>query len=563
MAKTIIQLKCPFCGKVAKEKSQEELDGDIWVSLECGHTIISESFKSIEDKEWEKLLLEWKGKSNFTPFPYQVEGVKFAEAAGCNALILDEQGLGKTIQEAMILKRNPQLLPCLGVVKSGLRAQWFKELFKIVGIPAQIITSSKEVPYFDFFQIVLVSIDTLRLLRPDIKEPNEFEKMQRQVKGKKEKSYKPVWTDEMCARFKHVFVDEIQKVKNPGSARTQALRKIISLANDGEKASVIGLSGTPIDKHAGEFFVALNLVNPLRFPSESTYQLQYCKTDPETGKIGGLKNPDRFREATSDFIIRRLRAEVMPELPKMFRQFKPAELEGGELEAYKKIVKEFQEYMSDEDQIKVPTDILGYLSRMRHITGIAKVNAAAEFVEEFLLETEGTRKLTIFLHHQQAAQFLMAKLEQLCKDGGYAPPLYLKGGMTLNARVAVEEDFRSKPECKILVASTLASCEGLNLQFCTDCLFMERQWNPTTEEQAESRFPRPRPDDPWPADARINAVYLIAAGTIDDFLTDIVEFKRQNVKQVLDGEEIIWNEASLVMELAKVLQTKGLAKWRL
>lgn len=554
--KTILQTKCSYCGKLAKETSRITLGKEIWVSLECGHTLIHDALRPLSEFADIELISN-DGKSLF---PYQKEGVAFLEKADCNGLLLDEPGLGKTIQECALLARNKkQLLPALGVVKSGLRAQWFVEIFRWTGMAAQVITSSRELPYFDHFDIFLVSIDTLRLLRPDIKVVSDWDLALYESghrKGRKpEKNPKVLWSDEVCARFKHVFVDESQKVKNESSSRTKALRKIIAAANDGKKARVVCMSGTNIEKHAGEFFVTLNLVRPELFPQQATFQIQHCEVSSETGKIGGLKNPERFKELTKDFIIRRKREDVLPDLPKVFRQFRLAELEGGELEAYIQIVKEFQERMDDEERPMLPTDILGYLSKMRHITGIAKVNPAVEFVEEFLLGTN--RKLVIFLHHKMAAAILMKKLEQLCKDGAFAPPLQLHSALDLAQRTAVVEEFQ-KPENRILVASTLAAGEGLNMQFCSDCLFMERQWNPSIEEQGEGRFTRP-----GSVADKVNAVYLIAAGTVDDFLTEIVEIKRRNMAQTLDYQEIEWEEQSLTMELAHVLQTKGLNKWKL
>jgi SNF2 family DNA or RNA helicase len=124
-------------------------------------------------------------------------------------------------------------------------------------------------------------------------------------------------------------------------------------------------------------------------------------------------------------------------------------------------------------------------------------------------------------------------------------------------RQRMVEEFK-KPENRLMIASTLVAAEGLNMQFVSDCMMMERQWNPSKEEQAEGRFPRP-----GSMASKINAVYLIAAGTVDDFLTTLVEQKRRNVAQTLGDAEISWDEGSLVMELARVLQEKGLAKWRL
>jgi non-specific serine/threonine protein kinase len=559
---------CPYCSKQAHEIGRDTIGGEVYILLECGHTLI----RTIQEAKQLGIddIVSSDGRH---PFPYQIDGVKFLESAECNGLLLDEQGLGKTVQECILLSRNEWLFPALIVVKSGLRAQWFAEMYRWAGIAAQVITGSREQPLFEYFRVVIVSIDSLRLLRPDVKVLSEYEKQQRRASGRRVPNDKPVWSDETCAQFRHIAIDESQKIKNDGASRTKALYKIATAwerVAGGKRPAIVCMSGTNIEKHAGEFFVTLNLTRPEMFYSKAVFINQECEI--HDGRIGGLKDPARFKERTKDFILRRTRDQVLPDLPKVFRQFRLAELEGGEKEAYIKIVKEFQKDF-DADKLTNPTDILGYLSRMRHITGIAKVKACVEFVEEFLLESD--RKLVIFLHHQMAGAILMAKLQRLCMYGDadlamadeqlslpamqiFNPPLYLSSDLNaLTERPALVEKFK-EPGNRILIASTLASAEGLNMQFCSDCLIMERQWNPSIEEQAESRFPRPGST----AD-KINAHYLIAAGTVDDFLTEIVEGKRRNVKQTLDGEEMVWDEKNLIMELARTLSEKGLKKWGL
>jgi SNF2 family DNA or RNA helicase len=550
LAKRALSTKCPYCGKVGREESRYVDEGIISLVLTCGHTVFRDQIQANED-------VQIVSSDNRTPFPYQWDTVKFIEEADCNGLILHEQGLGKTVIECMLLARNKDLLPALIVVKSGLRLQWMAEIIRWTGIMPQVITSSQDKPLFEVFPIVLVSIDTLRLLRPDIKDSEGEYEYDEEGKLQKSARRKPLWDDKLIGRFKHICIDESQKIKNPGSSRTKALRLFAQKANNGEKARVVCMSGTNIEKHAGEFFVTLNLVRPELFPQESTYKLYHCDVRPETGKIGGLHDPERFKELTKDFIIRYRRTEVLPELPKVFRQFRLAEMEGTLLEEYIKVVKDFQEYMDAVDKLKNPTDILGYLARMRHITGVAKVNAAVDFTEEFLLDRDGSDKLVIFLHHKRAAALLMDRLSKMMEEGAYQPPLYLSASIDIQARHQMVEDFK-KPENRIMIASTLAAGEGLNLQFCSDCLIMERQWNPSQEEQAEGRFPRPGST----AD-KVNAVYLIAAGTIDDFLTGLVEEKRRNVKATLDFQEVTWDEKNLIMELAEVLRSKGLARWQI
>jgi len=107
-----------------------------------------------------------------------------------------------------------------------------------------------------------------------------------------------------------------------------------------------------------------------------------------------------------------------------------------------------------------------------------------------------------------------------------------------------------------MVASTLAAGEGINLQCCSDCLMLERQWNPAKEEQAEARFPRPGQT----AD-KINATYLTALGTIDEFLGEMVEGKRAANKSTLDNKELDWDEASLMRALADAIWKAGNKRW--
>jgi SNF2 family DNA or RNA helicase len=550
--KTILTYVCPHCKKVTESLTRFEIGKakkETVTVLKCGHMVSMPSLSS-EDVS----IISKDGKN---PFPYQITTAKFLEDADCNGLCLHEQGLGKTVIECLLLRRNwAQLTPALIVTPSGLRPQWFAEVYRWTGKVAQVITSSSELPLFELFDIFIVSVDTLRLLRPDVNVTSDFDIMVAEQKGRKlSKTKKIIWTDEILARFKHICVDEIQKVKNEKSSRTKALRLMAAKANDGQKARVIGLSGTPIEKHAGEYFVGLNLVRPDLFGNQSMFNIRHCEISPETGKIGGLKNPTHFKELTKDFIIRYRREEVLPDLPRVFRQFRLAEMPDGEVQAYIKVVKEFQDALDDPDVNLSQTDILGYLSRMRHITGVAKVDAACDFVEEFLFESE--RKLVIFRHHDAAATMLFAKLEAVMKEGAFAPPLMFTSSLDMNQRQAMIEEFK-KPENRIMLASTQALGTGFNLQFCSDCLFMERQWNPSIEEQGEGRFPRPGST----AD-KINAHYLIAAGTVDDFLTDIIEQKRRNVSQTLDGIEIEWDEASLIGELSKAIQTRGLKRWKL
>ena len=89
--------------------------------------------------------------------------------------------------------------------------------------------------------------------------------------------------------------------------------------------------------------------------------------------------------------------------------------------------------------------------------------------------------------------------------------------------------------------------------------FLERQWNPANEEQAEARLERMG----QLAD-KVTAIYWVAVQTIDEYFAELVEQKRYYFKQTMgDTEAIKWDETSLMKELMEVLAQKGLKKWSL
>jgi SNF2 family DNA or RNA helicase len=569
MAATVI--KCPHCGRVAREKSQTKLPGKVVINLECGHVILQDAV--VIKKEGYAAMVSKDGRS---PYEYQVKTAEFGEGANLNYICGHEMGLGKTVIECILLSRHlKDLSPTLIVCKSGLRMQYWAELYRWAGVMAQIIESSSEKPLFDMFEVFLISFDSLRLVRPVLSEldkalmeqiPEEEDSNVRLMKGlgMKRGSSAQKWDDDLCSRFNHIAIDETQQIKNPSSSRTQSLMSIVQAARrergpDGEwrpkkkPLRIAGYSGTPIMNRPSEFWTMLHMVDPTLFPYFDSFKRNEVKYSQVTGKEVGLRDPERFHEKIKHLFIRFERAEVLPDLPKINRMFQLADMQGNFLEAYKRTVKEFQEFMDIQEKSPSVMDILGWLSRMRHITGMAKVNEAIEFTEEFLLSNN--RKLVIFLHHKEVAKAIMEKLSRVMREGDFAPPLLLNAELDMRQRHDVLERFK-EPENRVLIASQLAAGEGLNMQFCSDCLMVERQWNPAKEEQCEARFPRP-----GSTAEVVNVWYLIAAGTIDDFLTELVEQKRAIVKQVMDGEETVWEENSLVVELAEVIRNKGLKKF--
>ena len=519
---SIIKKNCTICNKVAVEKSRISFGTSKLITLECGHVtteevLIGADYNSIKSSDGRSLM------------QYQIAGVQFLEQADARAILSDEQGLGKTVQALALLKLHKEkLLPAIIVCPTTVKLQWHHEIIRWCGVNGyltQVISSSKELaaPGFDIY------ITTYDLL-------------------KTEKCFEFV-----ADKIKFVIIDECQRIKNHLSDRAKAVQRICK-----NVSHILPMSGTPIKNNAGEYFTVLNLVKPTIFPQFSRFIDSYCDAyNSGYGyKVGGLKNPDRFKEITEDFILRRTKSEVLKDLPELSRKFYHVELDKRLNKAYAEALEELDDLMyNDEiDGMEKSTNMLAIMSKMRQITGISKVEQCIDFVTEFLISND--RKIVIFVHHHSVANKLGIELNNWLKDGGFNTVLSMNSSLNGDDRQNLVNKFKNE-DYRVMIASTLAAGEGLNLQFCSDSIMLERQWNPANEEQAEGRFHRFGQLNP------VSITYMLASGTIDEYFTELVEQKRAIVTSTLDNKTIEWNQSSLLQELATILTTTGKKAWKL
>ena len=523
-----IHAKCPTCDKVAQVKSETQIGLLRLVTYTCEHSF--SEYRPITERTFYESLETMTHKKLFN---FQIDGCLFLEAAGLRGLIADEMGLGKTMQFLAVMKAHKEAVPFLVLCKSSLKLQWFRAIIEWCGphFGSQVVDTSRESLYRGFKSYIM-GMDLLRRF--------EIEKLISNIKD---------------VGVKTICIDECQHIKNSEAKRTGVIRQLCAATDN-----VVALSGTPIKNNAAEYFPVLNILRPDKFPSKKNFAWDWVDTfnNGYGWKYGGLKRPDKFKEFTNSFIIRREREEVMPDLPSISRRFQFTDL-GDEVEqAYKIAFQEFQSYYNvgqylESNTLTRHTNLMGYLSKMRQLTGIAKVDQAIEFVGDFLETTN--RKIVIFVHHKTVGVALKTRITNLCYDRRFEAPLSLTSELNSDARDRVVTQFTTG-ETRVLIASTLASGEGLNLQACSDCLMLERQWNPANEEQAECRFIRIGQT----ADS-VFATYIIAVGTIDEFFTEIVEAKREMFSQTMGGEPIKWDETAMIQELSKALAEKGGKKW--
>ena len=527
----ITKPKCPQCGKIAEATSTDPLFG---VTLKCGHVITeaalkqSNPLKSIESVDGRKL------------FGFQAETILKGEKASGVFLCAHQMGLGKTVIGLGTLFLHPEMLPCVVVCKKRVKRQWFNEGVRWCGpkFVAQEIDTSQDI-ILPFFKLYIITFDMLARLGPEA-----F----KHINGGKGPS---------C-----VIIDETQQIKNSSAKRTEIVRKFAR-----NIPFRIGLSGTPIKRHALEYFTILNLLRPELFPTYAGFDREWVGYywDGNKYKPGGIRENklDAWKKLTEPFIFRYLREDVMKDLPVVKRDFSYLDIGDVHLQkAYEKAYDDFEQFYQKKTgklSFNDVSNLLAIISRLRHITGLAKVQPTVEQVIEFLETTD--RKAALFLHHHDVASLTNQAFKEWCKESDTPLPLNLTSDLSVDKAQEVIDLFTKDPKHRILIASTLSSGEGLNLQYqCNDLWLMERQWNPGDEEQVESRFTRP--DSPA-MHGFVNANYPTAMETIDEWMTEIVEKKRQHTGQAMGDNVQNWDETAAISELAAKLHAAGKPKWRI
>ena len=642
-----ITSQCPICSKKnIKEVKHLNIGKSRFITLDCGHTY--KETLSISDSLDIQLL---DGK---VLYPYQVEGVHFAERSSFNCLIGDEQGLGKTIQAlGLIHLHMDELKPILIVVKAGLTVQWQKYILQQLEKFAQIVTTKDK--FLPNLAMYIISYDTAGKLEPEIRmagiktiildecqmiknhdakrtngirsiinitkeaEPLKklrdrariemiakdlmryhgiadrfellFQEMQSKILGKCECRVKDegIIVGNILINKDHAeksseddvvetILHEIAHAITPGAGHIDIWRQTsLSIGGNGQASEFcdgsipiperrverviknkIFLSGTPIKNNAIEFWPSLNLLRPEMFPNRADwlrYDVGYWLNSKGTWKPGGLKYPEKFKEKTKDFIIRRERQEVFPELPPITRDFRYHEISTDEMRAYALGVKKLADFLkqSDKKSFNFHSQLQGHIMILRHITGLAKINPLLEYVDEMIEDhADEPWKLAIFHHHIDVGDILEGHIKS--RNIGYTR---IVSSYSATERYERLDKFRNDENCHIMTFPSLAASEGFDLDFCSNGVILEREWNPANEEQVEGRFIRATREMLEKAkmgDLKVNILYPVAVDTIDEFFAELVERKRQFVRESLSGKisDTPWNESQIMLDLAEI-----------
>ena len=319
--------------------------------------------------------------------PFQREGVRFVLRHGGRALVGDEMGLGKTVQAIAFMAAYRAEWPCLIVAPSSLREAWADALGEWLGVRSDrvvVIHSGKDgacvgvpAPTYDF---VITSYGLVGKLGDRL----------------------------AAARFRVVVLDESHYIKE---ARTQRAKDVTPIAQ--RAARCVLLSGTPALAKPKDLLSQLAVLLPGARLRMKEFGERYCAGAARPGRpwgaYDGASNLEELnRVLTAAVMVRRLKADVLTQLPPKTRQQVFLELDAKAKADLARLARGMDMVRAAYARASATGGELGGLSGDErravmdayHQTALLKAAAVQKYVEELL--DEGN-KFLIFAHHKEAS----------------------------------------------------------------------------------------------------------------------------------------------------------------
>ncbi|XP_022972165.1 SWI/SNF-related matrix-associated actin-dependent regulator of chromatin subfamily A-like protein 1 isoform X6 [Cucurbita maxima] len=468
------------------------------------------------------LLPDLRDKYNRLPadiesklLPFQREGVGFILQHGGRALLADEMGLGKTLQAIAVAACIRESWPVLILAPSSLRLHWaamIQQWLKIPSSDIHVVLSQNCGSNKGGFTIL--SSSTKSTIHLDglfnIISYDAVQKLQNIL---------------MASDFKVVIADESHFMKNAQAKRTVACLPIIQ-----KSQYAILLSGTPALSRPIELLKQLEALYPNVYKSVHEYGNRYCKGGT-FGLYQGASNHEELHNLMkATLMIRRLKKEVLSELPLKRRQQVFLDLAEKDIRGIKALFCELEVIKgkikacrSEEEVESLKFQQKNLINKIYTDSAEAKIPAVLNYLETVV---EAGCKFLVFAHHQPMIvaihQFFQKKKVNCIR---------IDGGTPSATRQALVADFQQKDSIRAAVLSIRAAGVGLTLTAASTVIFAELSWTPGDLIQAEDRAHR------IGQVSSVNIHYLLANDTVDDIIWDVVQSKLENLGQMLDGEE--------------------------
>ena len=456
---------------------------------------------------------------------YQKTGYKWFKVLAnqkLGGILADDMGLGKTLQAiALILSYIEECKearkPTLVVAPTSIIYNWENEIRKFAPELKAIVVyggQRERRSLMENLEGVDIIVTTYSLMAKDV---DEYKNME----------------------FKFCFIDEAQQIKN---ARTQAARAVKTVKAEARFA----LTGTPIENSLSELWSIFDFVMPGYLLSHRRFKEHYELAIMKHNDTKALEN---LNNIIRPFILRRLKREVLYELPPKTEQQVIIEMTEEQKEAYMEFLSDAKQ--SIDNQIgtsgfnRSQIHILSALTKLRqlcchpsivmedYIGESGKMLALDSIIEESILNNH---RILIFSQFVSVLQMLKSRLTENGVEW-----LYLDGSTKSQERMRLVEEFNSG-KGEVFLISLKAGGFGLNLTGADIVVHFDPWWNPAVEEQATDRAHR------IGQTKNVEVIKLITKGSIEEKILKLHERKKTIANSVISGKD---SEAGFITEMTR------------
>ncbi|RCH70102.1 ATP-dependent helicase [Streptomyces sp. SDr-06] len=461
---------------------------------------------------------------------YQVRGLNWLAdmtSLGLGGCLADDMGLGKTITLiALHLHRHDDPAtagPTLVVCPTSLMGNWQREIGKFApGTPVRRFhAASRSLEALRDGEFVLTTYGTMRLDAAKL----------------------------AAVPWGMVVADEAQHVKNPYSATARQLRTI------GARARV-ALSGTPVENNLSELWAILDWTTPGLLGKLAAFRTQYASA-AESGSDPAAA--ERLSRLVRPFLLRRRKSDpgIAPELPPKTETDRAVSLTTEQTGLYEAVVRETLADIAGADGFARRGLVVKLLTALKQICNhpaqylkeddplLSGRSGKLELLDELLdtiVAEDGS--VLVFTQYVQMARLI----ERHLAARGVATQ-FLHGGTPVERREEMVRRFQDG-EVPVFLLSLKAAGTGLNLTRAGHVIHYDRWWNPAVEAQATDRAYRIGQTQP------VQVHRLIAEGTIEDRIADMLDRKRELADAVLGSGESALTELSDA-ELTDLVALRG------
>lgn len=426
---------------------------------------------------------------------YQKDGVhwmKQLSELGFGGILADDMGLGKTLQViAFVLSEKPEK-PALIVTPSAITYNWLNEIQRfapqarakiIDGVRAEREEKLSDIQGYDFI------ITSYPLLRRDL----------------------PIYRD---LSFSYFFIDEAQHIKNPKTMSAKGVKKIVA-------DRYFALTGTPIENTLTELWSIFDFVMRGCLYSHRVFSEKYEKPIIKDNDQAALSD---LRQRIRPFILRRMKGDVLSELPEKIENTMYADFEPAQRRLYEAFMASARSEVSSiletgDSQMR----ILTLLMRLRQICchprlfdeNYTKESGKLLLLEELLSSAIGSgHRVLLFSQFTSMLSIIKNRLEQ--KDIAY---FYIDGSTPGAQRTEMANRFNAG-EKSVFLISLKAGGTGLNLTGADTVIHYDPWWNPAVMDQASDRAYR------IGQTKAVQVIKLAARGSIEEQIIKLQEKKR-------------------------------------